>query len=452
MLGVRADASSQFGSNSPQVGYPRFGRENPFSPGGTLPGLNGSYLARLGRAQRPDDRHFGLGDHIGVSVPRLETLLTSSLTTTVEGLFSRTRSLKSAADTLVSGTANGVFDRRTAVTTDSAVSGKATSGATLTRYGVDVLQLAVAQQNTGTQLLSAFTPSDIATGTHTFQITAGATVTPVSVTILAADTNLQAMTRVRDAINAAAAGLDATITTTDDVSQLSVTSLQTGTTSAFSLVDDPGSSAIADTGIGTATRAAANAEVRVNGVDQTLQENKLALDASQEGGEARATLFFHDLTEETVRVDVTVALDAASVVAGAQRLVQAVNDVREFVADKPDILSRGLLSRLNVAVSDLRDALIAIGIEGGEAGLLSLDEPRLRSSLDQRPAEVERTIGSIQGLASRERSVAETILGDAPIAFATRPGPLGSSYGRFLADTARLHNYMLGGLFVDIFA
>jgi len=195
-----------------------------------------------------------------------------------------------------------------------------------------------------------------------------------------------------------------------------------------------------------------DARVRVNGVDQTLQNNKLALDAPQEGGAARTTLFFHDITEDAVRVDVTVALDAASVVAGAQRLIQAVNDVREFVADKPDILSRGLLSRLNVAVSDLRDSLIPIGIDVGQSGQLSLDEPRLRSSLDLRPAEVERAIGSIQGLASRERSVAETILGDAPIAFATRPGPLGSSYGRFLADTARLHNYMLGGLFVDIFA
>ncbi|HXI18910.1 MAG TPA: hypothetical protein VNM48_21300, partial [Chloroflexota bacterium] len=270
MLGVRADAYSQRESSSPLVGYPRFGRENPFSPGGTLPGLNGSYLARLGRAQRPDDRHFGLGDHIGVSVPRLEALLTSSLTTTVEGLFSRARAMKAAADTLVSGNLNGVFDRRTAVSTDSAVTANAVSSATLTRYDVEVLQLATAQQNTGTQLLSAFTPSDIATGTHTFQITTGATVTPVSVTILAADTNLQALTRVRDAINTASAELNASITTTDDVSQFSVISLQTGTASSFNLVDDPGSIAIAESGIGIATRAAMDARVRVNGVDQTL--------------------------------------------------------------------------------------------------------------------------------------------------------------------------------------
>jgi hypothetical protein len=70
--------------------------------------------------------------------------------------------------------------------------------------------------------------------------------------------------------------------------------------------------------------------------------------------------------------------------------------------------------------------------------------------LERRPADVERAIGSLGGLATREQAVADTVLEDSELAFATRPGPFGEEYGRTLRETARLHNYLFGGLFIDV--
>ena len=457
-----ASALASFGSSTrfsirppdqPEVGASRFGRPNPFSPGGQLPLVRRSFLARLGRTDESEARYrqFGLGDHIGVPLTQLESQLTSSLANTVQGLMQRAGALQAAAETLVSGTPSGVFDRRTAATSGAAVSARAQDSATLASYALEVQQLAVAQQNTGDQLLSAGAQSQIAAGTHTFSIIAGGATTSVTATIGAADTNFQAITRVRDAINAAGAGVEASIATTGDVSQLVLTATRTGTAKTFSVADVTGS-VVAATGTSTATRAGADALVRVDGVDHTLTENRLTLDVPTTGGAGRLEVFLHDITEGAVRVEVTVAYNADAVVTATGRLTGAVNDVRAYVEDKPQILSPGLLARLDAAVDALRDALAGIGVQASSSGHLTVDEPALRLSLDQRPGDVERAIGSIQGLAARERSVAQTILESSAVAFATKPGPLGAGYARSLEQTARLHNFLLGGLFVDIFA
>src|SRR5688572_27852604 len=155
---MRADffsLSHSFDPNAGIVGFPRFGRENPFSPGGGLAGLSPqkSFLARLGSRFDPEKEQFGLGDHVGVPVSQLEAQFTSSLASAVHGLVGRARTFESAARVLVSGSAGGVFDRRAATSSTTAVAAEAKDTATITGYAVDVTQLADAQQNVGSQLL-----------------------------------------------------------------------------------------------------------------------------------------------------------------------------------------------------------------------------------------------------------------------------------------------------------
>lgn len=443
-------------TTSGRVGAPRygpFGEGNPLLPGGQLPGLGNSFLSRLNTRLDPERRSFGLGDHIGVPLSQLEAQVTQSVARAVEGLLIRARSLRSAAATLISGTDGGAFDRRATATTSSAVAAQATDGATVTGYDVEVSQLAVAQQNVGTQLLSSLDPTLLTSGDVDFTVNGVTTTLTISITGGAGQTNLDALTEVRDQINAAGLGVEASITTTADVSQLVLTSTQTGTANGFTVADNAltGGTLAADLGIATATRAAADAVVSVNGVEQTLSENKLALDAPT-GGTERVTLFFLDETDETARVDVTVALNADVVVAATQRLVGEINGLRGYVEDKPQILSVGLLARLNLAVKDLRESLAAVGVKSAASGALSVDEGMLRGALAERPDDVEQAIGSIAGLAARERSVAETVLGPSGVAFATRQGPFGDRYGKTLAETARLHNYLAAGLFVNFLA
>ena len=452
---MRADffsLSHAFDPDAGIVGFPRFGRENPFRPGGTLAGLPAkrSFLAQVGKRFDHEREQFGLGDHVGVPVSQLEAQFTSSLASTVEGLVQRARTLHSAAGVLVSGRPGSVFDRRSTSSSTAVVAAEARETATVTGYAVDVAQLAIAQQNVGSQLLTTLNPSDIASGAHTLQITVDGVATAVAVAI-PAGTNLDALTAVRDAVNAAGAGVEASIVTTRDVSQLVLTANDTGAANGFSVTDLAGS-VVAATGVDTVTRAAMDAKVSVNGVDYELAENQLSLDPATDPGDDRVTLYFQAVTGETARVDVSVALNADEVVSGTARLVGAVNALREYVADKPQILSRGLLARLNLAVEDLRESLAAVGVRVEDEGRITLAEGTLREALADRPAEVERAIGSLQGLAARERSVAETLLGDEGLAFATKPGPFGGQYGRTLAETVRLHNYLYGGLFVNLLA
>ena len=453
---MRADffsLSHSFDPDAGIVGFPRFGRENPFRPGGSLAGLSPrqSFLGRLGRRFEPERQQFGLGDHVGVPVSQLEAQFTSSLASAVEGLVSRTRTLCSAAEVLVSGSNGSVFDRRSATSSTSAVAVEARETATVTGYAVDVSQLAVAQQNVGSQLLTTLNPSDIPDGNQTLIITVDGASTPVTVAV-PVGTNLDALTAVQDAVNAAGVGVEASIVTTGDVSQLVLTATETGTAKGFTVVDQLGSSVVADTGADNVSRAATNAAIAINGVDYELAENELSLDPAADSGDERVTLYFRAVTEETAQVDVSVALSAEAVVYATRRLVGAVNELRAFVSDKPQILSQGLLARLNLAVDDLRESLAAVGIKVEDEGNITLDETALRGALADRPGDVERAIGSIQGLAARERSVAETVLGSESLAFATKPGPFGEQYGRNLRETVRLHNYLYGGLFVNLLA
>lgn len=457
MSSVRAEAYSPFspfGPGSPLVGQPRYGRANLFLPGGRMPGLRDSYLSRLGLTGERVDKdtvEFGLGDHIAVPLTRIESQLTSSLVSTAGGLFSRARALRDAAGTLVSGTPAGVFDRRTASASDSAVSAAARDGAAAGRYSVDVRRLAVAQQNAGTQFLTASSPSDVTAGTHTFQIAAAGVATVIGVTIGAGATNMTALASVRDAIAGSGAAVEASILTKDDVAQLVLTARKTGAAGAFTATDLTGS-VLAQTGTGAATRTAQDADVSVNGVDYAPSENALRLDVPAGTATPRLALYFHAVTAQTVHVDVDVAFDAGAIVSATGRLVDAVNQMREFVEDKPRILSRGLLARLGIGDDALRDALAAVGVYSDATARLSLDQSALLAALESRPSEVERAIGSIQGLAARERSVAQAILDDTSIAFSTRPGALGATYGRTMANTARMHAYVLAGLFVNVLA
>src|SRR5688572_7027548 len=246
---MRADffsLSHSFDPDAGIVGFPRFGRENPFRPGGALAGLSPrrSFLSQLGTRFAPEREQFGLGDHVGVPVSQLEAQFTSSLASAVHGLVGRAKTLQSAAGVLISGTAGGVFDRRAATSSTTAAEARAT--ATVTGYAVDVTRRALSQQNVGSQLLTTLAPSDIAAAAHTLDITVDGVTTSVNVTVNAGDTNLQALTAVRDAVNAADAGVEASITMTLDVSQLVLTAADTGVSKGFTVADQVGSSVVAD--------------------------------------------------------------------------------------------------------------------------------------------------------------------------------------------------------------
>ena len=462
--------SNAFSSRS-LVGNPRFGPQNPFASGDLLPNQRGSYLGRL--LTQPGDLPFGFGDHLTAPISRVESQFTDLLRTTASGLYPRVYALQRAAGRLLSGTQGlpsqgthgsliggktgvlgalddtGVFSRRTATSTSAAVTAAASNGATLTGYDVEVVNLATAQQNVGSQLLSAFSPADIIVGLNTIDVSVGGVTQTVATNVALGDTNLDALNKVASAINAVTPGVFADVRVTNDIAQLVVTGIDTGASAAFTLTDGAGD-VVASTGIDTVVKPAQDALVRVDGVDLTSATNLVQIDAPVTGATGRVTLKLHDVTADAARVGVTVSLDEDQAVSATRDLLDAVNKLHSYIADKPDILTTGLTSRLGAALDGLGEALSSIGITSAPDGSLALDENALRQAIQRRPADVERTLGYADGLAAREAGVANTVIGDSSIAFATKPEPLGQDYARFIIDKARLDSYLFGGLFVNV--
>jgi hypothetical protein len=463
-------ASTSF-SSGVLIGNPRHQPQNPFTSRDLLPNQRGSYLRRL--LTQPPNQAFGFGDHITAPITRLEAQFSASIADTVSGLFSRIARLQHAAAPLLSGTSGtpadnthgavldgntgylgaiqptGVFARRTTSSTDGAVTATAVNGATLASYAIDVQQLATSQQNVGDQLLSADSPAAIAAGVNTFSVTVNGVTQNVSVTVAPGDTNLTALDNVAAAVNAAQPGVYATVQVTNDVAQLVLTGMTTGASAAFSVADVSGN-VVSATGVAAVSHAAQDATVSIDGITQTFAKNQAQIDPDAGNPNGRVQLTFHAVTLQTATVDVAVALDAAQVVDAAHALVSAVDDLRAFAADKPDILSQGLLQRFDAAMDGIGAQLAAIGIQTATDGTLIVDNNTLQQAIGERPQEVEETLGGATGFAARQTAVANTVLGDSATAFATRPGPLGDDYGRFLIQRARLDDFLLGRLFVDV--
>lgn len=253
--------------------------------------------------------------------------------------------LRDKANALSSTT---LWNSTVATSGDSAAvkaSTSASTGTTATAgsYAVQVNRLATGQTVTSTALPSGGT---LSAGTLTItlgQWTGGspptgfdakADTTPVTVNIAAGETSLSA---VRDKINAAGAGVVASIVTDSAGSRLSIRSRETGAENAFRIeaseTSDDGDAATGLSALGydasaasssmTRTVEAANAEASINGIAVSSASN--TLDNVVDG----LTLTLQKTTSTAVNVDV--AADSASIKTAITDFVTAFNAVASFI-------------------------------------------------------------------------------------------------------------------------
>jgi flagellar capping protein FliD len=322
----------------------------------------------------------------------------------VANVVKSAQELQSAARKLLQKD-QSAFQARTAESSDGkTASATAASGATVRTYEVKVDAVAKNQINSGYGL-SKSEPSAVSAGLNEFNITVGDKTTKVSVNLANGDTNDQALAKIRDAINAAKAGVTATIVTDKETGlrRLELKSDKTGTDHAFEVEDVTGN-AVAATGIHNVSQLAANARYSVIGGETTeSQSNTVEL----ERGKVTATL--HAASEEAVNI--AVKPDADKIVSQVQDLVAGYNALIGKVKEAGGTLNPSVRRSLEEAVGSLAEA--HIGIERKSDGTLRLDEERLKQSLDTHFSLVERTIGSKYGLADRLSSAAQR-LGEVP--------------------------------------
>ena len=245
--------------------------------------------------------------------------------------------------------------------------------------------------------------------------TAKAGATPVTVTIGPEDTTLE---KVRDKINAAGAGVTASIVNDASGARLSLRSRDTGAENAFRIsasetADDgnaaTGLSALAfdATAAGAATRneTAVNAQATINGIAVTSASNTLVNVADG------LTLTLKKVT--TADVAVTVGADDAAIGDAMDKFVGAYNDLVKYIREQTkydaatktagtlqgDRTALGLQSQLRGVINQESSAsatftvMSDIGLTVQGDGTLALNKTKFASALGNR-AELKKVLAT----------------------------------------------------------
>lgn len=374
-------------------------------------------------------------------------------------LKSLTSTLRDAASAL---TSNDTWSRTVATSSNAASVGIAVSaGAAVGRYSVQVQSLAAAQSIASGQFDSADEMPGAGTlrielgtwgpGQTTFAPKSGAAA--VDIAIEATDT----LAQVRDKINAANAGVSATILNDGTHARLLMRSTATGTESAFrtsgvtGLEFDPSSGLEAM----TQTQAASNAAATIDGIAVSSQSNTLAnvIDG--------ITLTLGQVT--TGPVDLAVVPDNDSMKKSVQAFADAYNALARMLGNdtKYDDTTKiaGLLQGDSAAVGMQRQlrALVAtssgassvfprlsdIGLEMQRDGTISVNSTKLDAALANLPemkkalANDDIALPANNGLARQFQTLASAMLGiEGPLT--TRTDALQERIDRNGADQDRL--------------
>jgi flagellar hook-associated protein 2 len=168
----------------------------------------------------------------------------------------------------------------------------------------------------------------IETGSVAGGVGSSGVFTSTSSVAIALDSSVTTLAGVRDAINAANAGVTATVVTSGSNSYLSLTSNQTGTASVMRVTGDITAlnyDPSANTGslVQNAGDEAADAALKINGISITGSGNTIS--DAVEG--LTITL------KATGTTSVTVARDTSSLSAGVNALVKAYNDFAKVARD-----------------------------------------------------------------------------------------------------------------------
>ncbi|WP_137894096.1 flagellar filament capping protein FliD [Ramlibacter sp. 2FC] len=329
----------------------------------------------------------------------------------------------------------------------ASVGATASAGAPSGSYSVTVTQLAQAQSLAS----PAFSSAQAVVGTGTLRIqlgswsadmgsfTAKSGTSAVDIEIGSGDQTLEGL---RAKINAANAGVSASIVQDVQGARLVLTSTATGAQNGFQVtapVDNGGLSALVANPPATSatppptgmlqTQAARNAQATVNGL--SVESSSNLLDQAIQG----VSLTLNKATASPVTIGV--GTDQATLKKGVEAFVGAYNELSRFLSTQTrydagtklagslqgDATALNLQGRLrslvqqNTSASASFSTLSAIGLETQRDGTLKLNETRLAAALAA-PQELAKAFSQIdagnpanQGMALRFKSLADAAIG-----------------------------------------
>jgi flagellar hook-associated protein 2 len=327
----------------------------------------------------------------------------------------------------------------------TSVGATALASAVPASYSIEVVTLAAAQ-SLSTAAGAITDASNMGAGTLT--ITRGTTAVPIPI----ADGS--SLAAVRTQINAANAGVSAAIVMDAGSPRLVLTATDTGLANAVTVGVSGATgqlSALAYPGALTQDRPAADALLRINGLQISAAKNKLS--GVVEG------LDLNLLKVTTGPVQVTVGSDTAAMKKGVTDFVSAFNEIAKYLATQTkydeatkaagalqgDRSAVGLQNRLrgllqqSSTASAVYDRLGDLGLDLQRDGTIKVNNTKLDAALAN-PNELSLAFSTLQtGFGQRFKALADSVLGTEGL-LTTRSNGLRDSLSRNDKDQKRMED------------
>lgn len=336
--------------------------------------------------------------------------------------------LQDAVSPLIAAT---TFAATTSTSSDSSVGIFSSTIAAPGSYSINVTALASAQSVVSRigQFLSATAP--VGTGTLTIQPNKAGS-TPISITIGAADNTL---TGVRDKINAANAGVTATLVTDASGTRLSIQSTLSGVDNGFTIsaadddtnnTDNAGLSRLTYDGTAASQLAlaqpAANSAATINGIPVSSANN--TLDSVITG----LTFTLNKLTAAGSPTVVNVTRNTDSIKTKLAAFVAAYNQLNTFLTEntKYDAAAKqgallqgdgttvGIQNQLHAEISQstkgssVFKTLSSLGVQIQKDGTLKLDDTQFTAAIANLP-EVTKALSNVDATQPLNNGIAKTL-------------------------------------------
>lgn len=329
----------------------------------------------------------------------------------------------------------------TATSSDAGVRVSTSDGAPVGNYAIEVKSLAAAQS----AATGAYDSADALVGAGTLRVEIGSfgqagfapqpNLDAINIDISATDT----LTTVRNKINAAGAGVSAIIVNDATGSRIIISSTNPGSSSVFRTSGDGGAAAFNyEPGGGanamTETQPAADAELKINGLDVTSPTNTLT-DVVQ-------GLTINLLQPTTGAAQITVAQDNDALKKSVDTFVESYNALAKMLRTQTkydestktagslqgDSTAVGLQRQLRNLLtgespaSSVYATINSIGITMQSDGSLKVDSTKLTTALNTNPGEVKKLFSAytpqvnendpdLNGIAKRLSLFADKVLG-----------------------------------------
>jgi len=283
-------------------------------------------------------------------------------------------------------------DARTATVSDAKLlTATATADADVGNYSVEVFSLARAQSLAS----DGFADADASLGAGELTLAVG-DGEPVTITLLEGEDSLR---DVRDAINAAEAGVNATLVRDGDDYRLLLSAEETGLANTISLTAGAGVDARLASAVMTQTTAAADASFSVSGLALSSASNVI------EDVLPGLTLTLKGETEENLPVSITVGQDRATARKAVESFIAAYNAVigqadslSKFNAEtgtgavlNGDTTLRSIRGMLpnSLGASNIGEFnLVELGVTSDITGELSLNTETFEARMTENPSDV----------------------------------------------------------------